>query len=131
MISEIFKLFRIFEYANMSSMKSAALKSKVRNDALVTLEAKAEEVSRLLTAMANAKRLMVLCNLLEGEKSVGELAEIVGLSSAALSQHLAKMRGMELVTTQRDGQTIYYRLASREIRQVLETLYRLYCAPGT
>jgi DNA-binding transcriptional ArsR family regulator len=112
-------------------MKSAALKSKVRNDALVTLEAKAEEVSRLLTAMANARRLMVLCNLLEGEKSVGELAEIVGLSSAALSQHLAKMRAMELVTTQRDGQTIYYRLASREIRQVLETLYRLYCAPGT
>jgi DNA-binding transcriptional ArsR family regulator len=131
MISEIFKLFRIFEYANMSSMKSTALKSKVRNDALVTLEAKAEEVSRLLTAMANARRLMVLCNLLEGEKSVGELAEIVGLSSAALSQHLAKMRAMELVTTQRDGQTIYYRLASREIRQVLETLYRLYCAPGT
>jgi DNA-binding transcriptional ArsR family regulator len=112
-------------------MKSTALKSKVRNDALVTLEAKAEEVSRLLTAMANARRLMVLCNLLEGEKSVGELAEIVGLSSAALSQHLAKMRAMELVTTQRDGQTIYYRLASREIRQVLETLYRLYCAPGT
>ena len=112
-------------------MKSASMKIKVQNAALVTLEEKAEEVSRLLTAMANAKRLMVLCNLLEGEKSVGELAEIVGLSSAALSQHLAKMRALDLVTTKRDGQTIYYQLASREIRQVLETLYRLYCAPGT
>jgi ArsR family transcriptional regulator, virulence genes transcriptional regulator len=127
----IFKLILIFEYTNMSSMKNALLKSKIQNAALVTLEEKAEEVSRLLAAMANAKRLMVLCNLLEGEKSVGELAEIVGLSSAALSQHLAKMRALDLVTTKRDGQTIYYQLASREIRQVLETLYRLYCAPDT
>jgi DNA-binding transcriptional ArsR family regulator len=112
-------------------MKNPALKRKAYNAAaLVTLEQKAEEVSRLLAAMANAKRLLVLCNLLEGERSVGELADIVGLSSAALSQHLAKMRAMDLVTTRRDGQTIYYQLASREIRQVLETLYRLYCAPG-
>jgi ArsR family transcriptional regulator, virulence genes transcriptional regulator len=110
-------------------MKSSAMKrNKIQNAALVTLEAKAEEVSRLLTAMANAKRLMVLCNLLDGEKSVGDLADIVGLSSAALSQHLAKMRALDLVATRRDGQTIYYQLASREIRQVLETLYRLYCA---
>ncbi len=97
--------------------------------ALIALEAKAEEASRLLTAMANAKRLIVLCNLLEGEKSVGQLAEIVGLSAAALSQHLGKMRALSLVNTRRDGQTIYYRLASKEVREVLETLYRLYCEP--
>ncbi|WP_332307961.1 ArsR/SmtB family transcription factor [Elstera litoralis] len=59
---------------------------------LATLEAKAEEVSRVLTAMANPKRLLVLCNLLEGEQSVGALAEAVGLAQAALSQHLSKMR---------------------------------------
>jgi DNA-binding transcriptional ArsR family regulator len=105
------------------------MKRKVRNAVLVTLEEKAEEASRLLTAMANAKRLMVLCNLLAGEKSVGELAEIVGLSSAALSQHLGKMRALGLVGTRRDGQTIHYRLASREVREVLQTLYQLYCAP--
>jgi ArsR family transcriptional regulator, virulence genes transcriptional regulator len=58
---------------------------------------------------------------------VGELAGIVGLSSAALSQHLGKMRALKLVRTKRDGQTIYYRLASREVRGVLQTLYRLYC----
>lgn len=100
------------------------------SSALASMEAKAEEASRVLTAMANAKRLMVLCNLLEGEKSVGQMAELVGLSAAALSQHLGKMRSLNLVATRRDGQTIYYRLASHEVREILETLYRLYCAPA-
>ncbi|WFU41996.1 metalloregulator ArsR/SmtB family transcription factor [Bradyrhizobium sp. CB82] len=103
-------------------------KRKIAETAAVALEEKAEEASRLLTAMANAKRLMVLCNLLDGERSVGDLADLVGLSSAALSQHLGKMRALDLVTTRRDGQTIYYRLASLEVREVLQTLYRLYCA---
>jgi ArsR family transcriptional regulator, virulence genes transcriptional regulator len=96
---------------------------------LAALEAKAEEVSRVLTAMANPKRLLVLCNLLEGEQSVGTLAEAVGLAQAALSQHLSKMRALGLLETRRDGQTIYYRLASAEVRSLLETLYQLYCAP--
>jgi DNA-binding transcriptional ArsR family regulator len=103
------------------------MKRKAQEKALAGLEEKAEEASHLLTAMANAKRLLVLCNLLAGEKSVGELAEIVGLSSAALSQHLGKMRALKLVRTRRDGQTIYYQLASREVREVLQTLSRLYC----
>ena len=102
---------------------------KPRNQELVALEAKADEASRLLTAMGNPKRLLVLCNMLDGEKSVGELADIAGLSSAALSQHLGKMRALSLVKTRREGQTIYCSLASREARLVLETLYRLFCAP--
>jgi DNA-binding transcriptional ArsR family regulator len=92
------------------------------------LEAKAEEVAATLTAMANPKRLLVMCTLLEGEKSVGDLAVIVQLTPAALSQHLGKMRALRLVSTRRDGQTIYYSLASAEVRAVLETLYRIYCA---
>jgi DNA-binding transcriptional ArsR family regulator len=96
---------------------------------LSAFEASAEEASRLLTAMANPKRLIVLCNLLEGEKSVGHLAEIVNLAVPALSQHLAKMRALDLVKTRREGQTIYYRLASDEVTEVLSTLYHLYCAP--
>jgi len=72
---------------------------------------------------------LALCHLLDGEKSVGRLAELVGLSPAALSQHLARMRDQRLVEARRDGQTIYYRVASRELREILETLYRLYCAP--
>jgi DNA-binding transcriptional ArsR family regulator len=79
--------------------------------------------------MANPKRLLVLCTLLAGEKSVGELAEIVRLSPAALSQHLGKMRALRLVATRRDGQTIFYSLASPEVRALLETLYQIYCTP--
>lgn len=101
----------------------------IHDESFLSLEAKAEEASRLLTALANPKRLVALCHLLEGEKSVGQLAALVDLSSAALSQHLGKMRSLRLVETRRDGQTIHYRLASPEVRAVLETLYRLYCAP--
>ncbi len=96
---------------------------------LKALEAKADEVAATLTAMANPKRLLVMCTLLGGEKSVGELAEIVDLTPTALSQHLGKMRALRLVSTRRDGQTIYYSLASTEVRAMLETLYRVYCTP--
>lgn len=101
---------------------------RTTNVTVAGLEQKAEEVAVLLAAMANPKRLMVLCNLIDGERPVGELAALVGLRPAALSQHLGKMRALDLVATRRDGQTIYYRLASREIREVLRTLYSLYCA---
>lgn len=96
---------------------------------IAALEERAEEVAALLAAMANAKRLLVLCHLVEGERSVGELAAIAGISQSALSQHLAKMRLQRLVATRRDGQTIYYSLASTEVRVLIETLYRLFCAP--
>lgn len=93
------------------------------------LGAVAEEASELLGAMANPKRMMVLCKLLDGERSVGDLAVIVGLSQAALSQHLGKMRALGLVATRREAQTVYYRLASDNVRAVLKTLYAIYCAP--
>ena len=111
-------------------MKSDLTDPDLPEAAFSPLEAKAEEVAATLTAMANPKRLIVLCSLLEGEKSVGALADIVQLSPAALSQHLGKMRALRLVTTRREGQTIYYGLASTEVRAVLETLYRVYCAPA-
>ena len=96
----------------------------------LALEAKVGEAAQLPTAMAYIKRLLVLCHLIEGEKSVGQLAEIVDLAPAALSQHLSKMRALRLVQTRRNGQTIYYRVASKEVTAILETLYRLYCAPA-
>lgn len=107
------------------------MKTDIVDNDLLVLEAKAEEAARMLAALANAKRLMALCHLLEGEKSVGQLAELVGLAPAALSQHLARMRDLRLVETRRDGQTIFYRLASVEVSAILETLYRLYCAPAS
>jgi ArsR family transcriptional regulator, virulence genes transcriptional regulator len=94
---------------------------------LAVLEERAEEAAELLGSMANAKRLLVLCHLVEGERSVGDLATIAGLSQSALSQHLGKMRLQGLVKTRRDAQTIFYSLASHEVRAVLETLYGLYC----
>lgn len=94
-----------------------------------SLESKVAEAAALLASMANAKRLLVLCSLVEGEKSVGEMAALAGLSQSALSQHLAKIRLAGLVTTRREAQTIYYHLASDRVRAVLETLYQLYCAP--
>jgi DNA-binding transcriptional ArsR family regulator len=96
---------------------------------MAALEASADRASQLLSAMANAKRLLVLCHLLEAERSAGQLAILVGLAPAALSQHLGRMRAQGLVATRRAGQTIHYRLASAEVQAVLETLYRLYCAP--
>lgn len=93
------------------------------------LEAKASEVALLLGAMANPKRLVVLCSLLQQERCVGDLAAMVHLSVPALSQHLSKMRAMGLLDTRREGQMIYYTLASDKVRRVLETLYDVYCAP--
>jgi DNA-binding transcriptional ArsR family regulator len=94
---------------------------------LATLSDKAEDVALMLATMANAKRLMALCAIMDGERSVNELAEIVDMKPPALSQHLSRMRAMKMVATRRDGQTIYYRLASPEIAEVIHTLHRLYC----
>ena len=118
-------LLCIYATAKVSSMKTDTYDITMN-----PFEAKAEEVSVMLAAMANAKRLLVMCTLLAGEKSVGDLADIVQLTPAALSQHLGKMRALRLVATRRDGQTIYYSLASAEVKAVLETLYRVYCAPA-
>ncbi len=94
------------------------------------LEKNAARAGALLAVLANPHRLMVLCKLLEGEHSVGALAQGVNLGQSALSQHLARLREQGLVATRRDAQTIYYRLASREARAILATLYELYCAPA-
>ena len=105
------------------------MKIVIDDAAFARLEAKAEAAARLLATLANPNRLLALCHLIEGEKSVGQLARLVGLSPTALSQHLTRMRDLALVETRRDGQTIHYRLASPEARAILETLDRVYCAP--
>lgn len=111
-------------------MKAAHSDGPFADGALAVLEAKAEDAARMLFALANAKRLLALCHLLEGEKSVGQLAELVGLAPAALSQHLARLRDLRLVETRRDGQTIHYRIGSPEVTALLQTLHTIYCAPA-
>lgn len=85
------------------------------------------DATRLLKAMANESRLMVLCALAEGERSVGEINAIVDLSQSALSQHLAVLRREGLVTTRRESQTIYYSIASPEAAGLVGYLYKTYC----
>jgi ArsR family transcriptional regulator, virulence genes transcriptional regulator len=93
------------------------------------LTAKAVEATRLLTALANEHRLAILCELVEGERSVGKLVDAVGLTQSALSQHLAKLRAAGIVATRRDAQTIYYRLASEAAASIMKTLADIYCGP--
>ncbi len=114
------------------SVDAASLPSREMEAAaagLADLEPKAEKVAALLAAMANSKRLLILCALMEGERQAGDLAALVGLNFSAASQHLARMRLQGLVGTRREGQAIFYRLESEEVRAVLETLYRVFCAP--
>ena len=88
--------------------------------------AQAEVASAFLSAMANPRRLLILRVLVEGEIAVGALANRVGLSQSALSQHLSKLRAQNLVTTRRDAQTIYYSSTSEAVLTVLDALDRIY-----
>ena len=96
---------------------------------LESLERSADEAARLLKALSNKDRLMILCYLAEGERKVGDLEELLELRQPTLSQQLARLRSEGLVATRRAGKSIYYSLASTEVQAVIETLYRLYCAP--
>lgn len=93
------------------------------------LEASACEASKLLSALANERRLLILCQIAGHEMSVGEIQDLVGISQSALSQHLAVLREQGLVATRRESQTIYYRLASPAAERVIETLAEIYCPP--
>lgn len=100
-------------------------------DDLAALEAKAADAAALLRLLANEKRLLMLCHMASaGEMSVGALAEAVGLSQPALSQHLALLRDDGLVATRKDAQTVFYRLADPKAGRILEVLRDLYCGPA-
>ncbi|MCG8359046.1 MAG: metalloregulator ArsR/SmtB family transcription factor [Kiloniellales bacterium] len=95
---------------------------------LKKMEATAEKVSELMKVLSNKNRLMVLCQLVEAESSVGALARAINVREQAMSQQLALLRKDGLVKTRRDGQTIYYSLARGDIRSLMEFLYQTYCA---
>ena len=90
----------------------------------------AAKASRLLKALANQDRLLILCNLADGEKCVSDLEQLLGIRQPTLSQQLARLRADELVRTRRDGKVIHYSLASSEAGRVIELLYELYCEPA-
>jgi len=96
---------------------------------ITRFEASAAEAAKLLRALGNERRLMILCQLTEGERSVGELLPRVGLSQSALSQHLAVLRDEGVVATRRDGQSIWYRIADPAAMKVVATLAEIFCPP--
>lgn len=87
----------------------------------------ADDAAALLKALAHPARLLVLCQLVEAETSVGDLQPLTGLSMSALSQHLAVLREMDLVRTRREAQTIFYSLAEGPAADVLDALYAAFC----
>ncbi|MBM3569213.1 MAG: helix-turn-helix transcriptional regulator [Alphaproteobacteria bacterium] len=97
---------------------------------MARLSARASATGRTLRLLANGKRLMALCHLAPGERSVGELAALVGLSQSALSQHLARLRAAGMVAVRREARTAHYRLADPAVAQLIRFLYRLYCRPA-
>ena len=87
----------------------------------------AAAASALLKELASPARLLILCQLVDGEKSVGELCHAIDLSQSAVSQHLARLREAGLVGTEKRGQMVYYRLTNMEAHALLSTLYLIYC----
>lgn len=96
---------------------------------MTRLRRSAEGASRLMKALANPDRLLLLCQLSQGEQRVGELEALLGIAQPTLSQQLGVLRDEALVTTRREGKHIYYQIASAQALAMLQTLYEQFCAP--
>ena len=94
------------------------------------MSAHAADAANLMKALGNESRLMVLCMLADGERSVGDLNASIPLSQSALSQQLARLRQQKLVTTRRESQTIYYSLAEGPAHRIIRQLHDIYCGTG-
>ena len=98
---------------------------------IAALEKRADHVAGRLSLLSNARRLLILCQLADGEMSVGALQSSLGLSQSALSQHLSKLRTAGMVATRREAQTIHYRIAEAEVQALMAALYETFCKPAT
>jgi DNA-binding transcriptional ArsR family regulator len=90
---------------------------------------RAKQASDFLKALSHESRLLILCILSKGEKSVTDLEQILSMRQSAVSQQLARLRLDGLVETKRDGKTIYYSLANDDVRRILDSLYEVFCKP--
>ena len=97
---------------------------------LELMQANASRASELMKLLSHPHRLMILCELNQGECSVGDLGERIGINQSPLSQHLARMRHEGVVEARREAQTVYYSLAGEEVAAVISLLYSLYCQPA-
>ncbi len=103
------------------------MKKKTDSFDIAQMQNSARAAEALLKQLANAHRLLALCHLASGEKTVGDLAKTIGLSQSALSQHLARLRDAGLVTSEKRGLMVYYRVSSMEAQALLSVLYLIYC----
>ena len=108
-------------------LETVATLSRPPSADLDGMAAKAREVAHFLKALAHESRLMILCRLCEGEKSVSELEHMLALRQPTVSQQLARLRTDGLVATRRDGKIIYYRLASEETRVIIGAVHEVFC----
>lgn len=117
-------------------MKASSIKAKkvpaTAADAVairgaLDLQTQSVQAAKLLKALANPDRLLLLCQLVEQEKSVAEMGDLTGIAQPSLSQQLSVLRAENLVATRRDGKSIFYRIEAPEVHAVLQTLYKLYC----
>lgn len=92
------------------------------------MRAAVDQASELMKALSNQHRLLMLCHLVSGEKSVGQLAELLGIRDSTVSQHLALLRRDGIIAGRRDGQTIWYRIEADIARQIVGVLYAHYCS---
>ncbi|MEI6762064.1 MAG: metalloregulator ArsR/SmtB family transcription factor [Betaproteobacteria bacterium] len=97
---------------------------------LSEMQTAAIQACRLMKVLANADRLMILCQLSQGERRVGELEELLGIVQPTLSQQLTVLRDEELVSTRRDGKNVYYQLGSPQALAVIQVLYGQFCRPS-
>lgn len=104
---------------------------EITDDEMDAMVANATTASNFMKAISHEGRLMILCHLVSGEKSVTELEDLLAARQAAVSQQLSRLRLEGLVTPRREGKTIYYRLADHRPRRILEVVYDLFCSDET
>jgi len=115
---------KMIEMDVMASVRTGEQRDTVDLD---RMSASARDATEFLKALAHESRLLILCDLLEGEKSVGELESFLDLRQSTVSQQLARLRLEGLVTARRDGKTIYYSIANEKVRSVIGVLYNAFC----
>jgi len=114
----------------MARVKNSQKRQQVIALASDQMQEHAADAARLMKALGNESRLMILCILADCERSVGDLNELISLSQSALSQQLARLRRQGLVKTRRESQTIYYSLATGPAERVIQVLHNIYCGPA-
>jgi len=124
-------LFFILVIANVASFHMLASMIDISAIGLERFQASAGDAARLLKSLSNENRLMILCQIGEGERQVADLLPLVGLSQSALSQHLARLREDGLVSARKSGTAVFYRIADPAALQVIGVLAQIFCPPAT